>query len=128
MPIENRPTDLRSAPVDCTRSVMALRLVVSGTCAPPCGILPPAPELLPAAELERLRARLGAGGVRFAERADFAERLAELRRMYEPYVVALARHLALSLPPWVRDADRPDNWQTSAWDRVVRLRISEDHF
>jgi hypothetical protein len=41
--------------------------------------------------------------------------------MYEPYVEALSEYLALPLPPWVRERDRPDNWQTSAWDRVVQL-------
>ena len=54
--------------------------------------------------------------------------------MYEPYIEALAQHLAVPLPPWVREAERPDNWQTSAWDRVVRLPArgrgaeEDDHF
>src|SRR5690242_13639990 len=93
-----------------------------------------AKDRLPPADLERLRARLAGGGMRLKARPDFAERLSELRRMYEPYVVALARYLALPLPPWIRDVDRPDNWQTSAWDRVVRLpvreptRADEEHF
>jgi hypothetical protein len=84
-----------------------------------------AEDRLPAADLERLRVRLAGGGLRLKARPDFAERLSELRRMYEPYVVALARYLALPLPPWIRDVDRPDNWQTSAWDRVVRLPVRE---
>src|SRR5437870_1504465 len=93
-----------------------------------------AEDRLPPAELERLRARLASGGMRLKARPDFAERLAELRRMYEPYVIALARYLALPLPPWIRAVERPDNWQTSAWDRVVRLpareptRGGEEHF
>jgi len=55
--------------------------------------------------------------------------------MYEPYVAALAHYLAVPLPPWVREVERPDNWQTSAWDRVVRLPArgtaagsEEEHF
>src|SRR5436309_1330076 len=84
-----------------------------------------AEDRLPPAELERLRARLASGGMRLKARPDFAERLAELRRMYEPYVIALARYLALPLPPWIRAVERPDNWQTSAWDRVVRLPARE---
>jgi Ion channel len=93
-----------------------------------------AEDRLPPADLERLRVRLAGGGLRLKARPDFEERLSELRRMYEPYVVALARYLALPLPPWIRDVDRPDNWQTSAWDRVVRLpvrepkRKEEEHF
>src|SRR5207244_1487459 len=85
--------------------------------------LVPAPgaggDRLRPAGLERLRARLASGGMRLKGHPDFAERLAELRRMYEPYVIALARYLALPLPPWIRAVERPDNWQTSAWDRVV---------
>src|SRR5439155_715211 len=82
-----------------------------------------------------LRARLAGGGLSLRERPDFEERLTELRRMYEPYVAALAHYLAVPLPPWVREVERPDNWQTSAWDRVVRLPArgtaagsEEEHF
>ncbi|HET7295846.1 MAG TPA: potassium channel family protein [Gemmatimonadales bacterium] len=88
-------------------------------------------DRLPAAELERLRERLARGGIRFEARPDFERRLSELRRMYEPYVIALSRYLALPLPPWIRAAERPDNWQTSAWDRVVRLPTrdsGDEHF
>jgi len=42
--------------------------------------------------------------------------------MYEPYVVALGHYLAVPLPPWVREVERPDNWRRSAWDRVVSYR------
>ena len=90
---------------------------------------------LSAAQVTRLRARLAGGGLRLRERPDFEERLTELRRMYEPYVAALAHYLAVPLPPWVREVERPDNWQTSAWDRVVRLPArgtaagsEEEHF
>jgi Ion channel len=78
-------------------------------------------DRLSPADLARLRDRLASGGLRLKARPDFDVRLAELRRMYEPYVVALARHLALPLPPWMRAVERPDNWQTSAWDPMVRL-------
>jgi hypothetical protein len=57
------------------------------------------------------------------------------RRMYEPYVYALSRYLYLSLPPWISEADRKDDWQKSAWDRVRgvqkgegRRGIKKDHF
>jgi len=93
-----------------------------------------AEERLSSVQLKRLRERLAAGGLSLRDRPDFEERLAELRRMYEPYVAALAHYLAVPLPPWVREVERPDNWQTSAWDRVVRLPArgatpgEEDHF
>ncbi len=78
-------------------------------------------ERLTTAQLARLRDRLAGGGLTLKARPDLEERLTELRRMYEPYVEALSGYLALPLPPWVRDSDRPDNWQTSAWDSVVQL-------
>jgi hypothetical protein len=88
---------------------------------------------LPAAQLARLRDRLVGGGLALKLRPDLEERLTELRRMYEPYVEALSGYLALPLPPWIRDHARPDNWQTSAWDRVVQLPSptpggEEEHF
>ncbi len=92
-----------------------------------------AEERLASVQLTRLQARLAGGGLRLRERPDFEERLTELRRMYEPYVAALAHYLAVPLPPWVREVERPDNWQTSAWDRVVQLPgrgrgAEDDHF
>ena len=89
------------------------------------------------AELPRLRERLAEAGLRLRDGADAAaatQQLAELRQMYEPYVAALARHLAVTLPPWVRQVERPDNWQTSAWGRpqvLPRLgpsRPTDEHF
>jgi hypothetical protein len=80
-----------------------------------------AADRLPSAQLARLRERLASGAMQLHAGPDLEERLAELRRMYEPYVEALGRYLALPLPPWVREGDRPDNWQTSAWDKVVRI-------
>ncbi len=89
------------------------------------------------AELPRLRERLAEAGLRLRDGADAAaatKQLAELRLMYEPYVAALARHLAVTLPPWVRQVERPDNWQTSAWGRpqvLPRLgpsRPTDEHF
>jgi hypothetical protein len=84
-----------------------------------------AEDRLPATRLARLRDRLASGGMLLHPPPDLEHRLAELRRMYEPYVEALARFLALPLPPWVREVERPDNWQTSAWDKVVRLPAAE---
>ena len=79
----------------------------------------PPQERLPTDELARLRARLASGGLQLRD-TQMVERLAELRGMYEPYVAALAAYLAAPLPPWQRKVERPDNWQTSAWDHVPR--------
>jgi hypothetical protein len=92
-------------------------------------------DRLTSSQLAKLRERLAGGGLKLRARPDFEERLTELRAMYEPYVESLARYLAVPLPPWVREVERPDNWQTSAWERVVRLPArgqdvggEEDHF
>jgi hypothetical protein len=79
----------------------------------------PDPDRLPPADLSRLRLSLAASGIplRDGEAAD--QKLLELRRMYEPYVYALAQYLFMPLPVWIlqKDKDAVDNWQTSAWER-----------
>ena len=47
-------------------------------------------------------------------------RLAEIRRMYEPFVNALANHLLVNLPPWISSERTVDDWQTSAWDHFAQ--------
>jgi len=79
---------------------------------------PPDPERLPPAELRRLRASLAAVGVPLRDGSAVDQRLAELRRLYEPYVNALANHLFMALPLWIAPSDTFDNWQTSAWERM----------
>jgi hypothetical protein len=44
------------------------------------------------------------------------QRLAELRRGYEPYVAALGEGLLLALPAWLPRDGAKDNWQKTAWD------------
>ena len=79
----------------------------------------PDPDRLPPDDLSRLRLSLAASGIplRDGEAAD--QKLLELRRMYEPYVYALAQYLFTPLPVWIlqKDKDAVDNWQTSAWER-----------
>jgi hypothetical protein len=53
---------------------------------------------------------------------DSAERLVELRRMYEPYVYSLSLRQRLPLPPWIPKMSRVDNWQISAWGRSKGFR------
>jgi hypothetical protein len=73
-------------------------------------------DRLPPAVLERLRAELEVDGVSLARGPEVDRRLEDLRRMYEPFVVALSGHLLQPLPPWHDEKRRPDNWQTTAWD------------
>jgi hypothetical protein len=76
----------------------------------------PKPERLPPADLEQLRTTLAGAGLKL--RADEAadQELAHLRRMYEPYVNALASYLLMSLPPWIPTAEAIDDWRTTAWE------------
>src|SRR2546429_440084 len=73
----------------------------------------------PSYDLARSRPGRAAGGA-FLHAGDGAEeKLAELRRMYEPYVVALTRYLVMPLPAWRAGAEPHENWRTSAWGRPL---------
>ncbi|MDA8078485.1 MAG: potassium channel family protein [Nitrospiraceae bacterium] len=48
--------------------------------------------------------------------------LAELRRLYEPYLNGLAVYFRLQVPPWFFESARQDNWMKSAWERRRGLR------
>jgi hypothetical protein len=77
-----------------------------------------APDRLPPAELARLRAALEASGAELRGGREADEKLGRLRRMYEPFVFALARHLVLTVPAWIAPAEVVDNWRTSPWGRI----------
>jgi len=49
---------------------------------------------------------------------DSQEPLARMRAQYEPYVIALADYLLLTLPPWSSTDAHADNWETSAWENA----------
>ena len=77
----------------------------------------PAEDRLPHAVLARLRQELRTAGLPLAEGAVVEGRLAELRRLYEPYAIALSAYLLQPLPAWHQPDRRRDNWETSAWTR-----------
>lgn len=77
----------------------------------------PDPDRLPAQTLSQVRANLTAAGATLREGDEAERRLAELRRMYEPYVNSMAENLFMRVPPWLHPGDVMDNWQTSAWER-----------
>jgi hypothetical protein len=77
--------------------------------------LPPEPNRLSEAELARLRESLQGAGMEFRDGAGVATALAELRGLYEPFVNALARHLLVTIPPFLPEKPPVDNWQTSPW-------------
>ncbi len=76
---------------------------------------PAARDRLPRTELRRLRVALAAGAVVLDDSDAAADKLAELRKMYEPYVIALADHLVMPLPAWRAAGHGQHNWRASAW-------------
>jgi hypothetical protein len=91
-------------------------------------------DRLPAAELLRIRNVLAQHGLKLHDGPEADERLAELRRMYEPYIFALAAYLNQSLPPWIPQKKGKDNWQTTAWGQAAGFVepqaavVLDDHF
>jgi len=84
---------------------------------------PEAPDRLPPAVLERLRATAEQAGVPNCGAAAWGpeaqKRLRELRDMYEPYVAGLAERLLVPLPPWVPEGEPHYNWHTTAWQHEL---------
>jgi len=96
---------------------------------------PNSPDRLPEEELKRLRHQLAERGVKLGEGAAFEEKLSHLRSLYEPYAVAIALNLSITLPPWIHPERQKDNWQAGPWDRAIqarglaaRVQSMDDHF
>ncbi len=95
----------------------------------------PLPEdRLPPTELSHIRDVLAQHGLKLNDGEAADNRLVELRRMYEPYIFALAAYLNQSLPPWIPLKRGKDNWQTTAWGQTAGLlekqhaHATDDHF
>jgi hypothetical protein len=76
----------------------------------------PTPDRLPPDRLQGFRAALAGAGIVLTDGADADRRLVELRRLYEPYVNALAGHLLLELPAWDGGPRHGDDWLATAWE------------
>jgi hypothetical protein len=72
-------------------------------------------DRLSTAGLAALRERLAARGVPLASDVQAEATLADLRRLYEPFLAALSDHLLMPLPPWLPEKGRKDAWQSTAW-------------
>ncbi len=83
---------------------------------------PAFPDRLTAQELTQLRNSLQPRGIRLRDDPESTEKLASLRAMYEPYAQALARTLLITLPPWLNEERRRDNWQAGPWDRLIQAK------
>jgi hypothetical protein len=70
---------------------------------------------------EEMFSMLCQAGVRVSRDTASRERLQQMRSLYEGYAVSFAEYLQMSLPPWMHEAGRKDNWQT-----VARLRAETE--
>lgn len=122
-------TSLIIAGMDATRSVqakatfaMARHAVVDLAQVVKTKYDPDLPDRLPAEELTRLRQYLSEKGLQLKEGPEFDEKLAHLRSLYEAYAQAMAKHLYITLPPWIHPEKKRDNWEAGPWDRAIQAR------
>jgi hypothetical protein len=90
-------------------------------------------ERLPADDLKRIRETLAHHGLRLHDTPQADEKLAALRKLYEPYIYSLASYLNQALPPWIPAKKVKDNWQTTAWgaaesNNTAAALVADDHF
>jgi hypothetical protein len=72
-------------------------------------------ERLSREDLRELHGRLEGSGLHSEADDDAcAERLSELREGYEPYAIAISRHLALELPDWLPKGEERGEWPSAA--------------
>ena len=92
-------------------------------------------------QLLKLRQALQEHGLRLLESTESEEKLKHLRSLYEPYALAMARTLLITLPPWIHPEKQKDNWEAGPWDRAIqamslaelghraeRIQKMDDHF
>jgi len=82
-----------------------------------------------------LREALEGSGIALHDETTSRAKLAELRAMYEPFLLAMGRYFVFAVPPVFRETVTVDNWQTSAWMRrtagigqLGSLPPRDDHF
>jgi hypothetical protein len=67
-------------------------------------------------DLVRIRETFSTVGLSLDNGNDAFERLAKLRKMYEPYLLSMADRFLMHIPPFIEPVRAVDNWQTSAWE------------
>lgn len=70
-------------------------------------------DRLPQDQWTALQRELEQAGLGLTRPADAADELAELRRSYEPYIVALSTRLMMPTPPWRHGTAVRHNWRTT---------------
>jgi hypothetical protein len=100
-----------------------------------CPPLQPVQSRLSPENFAALFDMVAAEGIEMGEEKEVEQKLSELRRTYEPYLYAMSLYFLVSLPPWIPQPGREDNWQASPWgddDGLQRKkrgwRSREDHF
>jgi hypothetical protein len=92
----------------------------------------PKPARLAPVQLAELRLVLAKSGLKLGDGEAVDRRLAELRRLYEPYCHALAAYFRMRIPPWVAAVGWADNWQKTMWEpparNIFRNRARGGHF
>jgi hypothetical protein len=74
------------------------------------------------AELAQLRSALASSGFSLCKRDDSPDRLAAIRKLYEPHAQAMADYLRLELPRW--EPPPADKRKKDSWNTVAGLRTS----
>jgi hypothetical protein len=95
----------------------------------------PKEDRLPPETLRLIRKTLAQHDTVLKDTPEAERKLAELRKLYEPYVHALAGRFHQTLPPWVPAKKTKDNWMTTAWakslsgeETAAATVMSDDHF
>jgi len=101
--------------------------------APPDGV--GSSRRLSPEDLAAIRGQLHDLGLNLTAGESADTELARIRSLYEPYAISLAKHLRLTLPPWIKREAAKDNWQTTAWQqrkahrhsRSASVPLSDEH-
>ncbi len=78
------------------------------------------PERLSRASFQTICDQLRETGLKVCAEQDSWNRLEEMRRLYEPYVVTLSLHLRMDLAPWSHPRGVKDNWLATRWQGHTR--------
>ncbi len=73
------------------------------------------PERLSRESFQTICGDLRQNNLRVCPEDESWNRLGEMRRLYEPYVLTLSRHLRMEVAPWTHPAGVKDNWVATKW-------------
>jgi len=79
------------------------------------------PDRLPNDRFQQLHDSLCQSGVSVCTDPHSADRLRDMRALYEGYATALSNYLHMPLPPWISDQPHKDNWLA-----VAKLRAQTE--